>query len=69
MSDTRVYKTPEQLQIGDVVPVWGNDLVVAGVTFLQTDPNSGEPGRFARVTFKDSTVAKYAPGTVIAVVK
>lgn len=69
MSDVRVYKTPEQLQIDDIVPVWGDDLTVAEVKFLHTDPNSNEPGRYARVMFKDGSVAYYSPGTVIAVVK
>jgi hypothetical protein len=60
-----VTKTPEQLVIGDVIPIWGDDLVVNHVEFETDLTASG--ARTAIVTFEDGTRAVYAPGTQIAV--
>lgn len=68
----RKTKTPEQLQIGDIVPVWGDDIKVTGIVF--TDIKHTRAGdrtsnsKMAEVSFNDGSVAFYPPGSQIAVV-
>lgn len=70
--NNRKTKTPEQLQFGDVVPVWGDDISVVAINF--TDIKMTRAGdrssnsKMAEVTFSDGSNAFYPPGSQIAVV-
>lgn len=67
----RKTKTPEQLQIGDIVPVWGDDIKVTGIVFTDINTRAGDRSsnfKMAEVSFNDGSVAFYPPGSQIAVV-
>jgi hypothetical protein len=59
-----VQKSPEQLQIGDVIPEWGVDRLVKHVEFVTENKKV-----YARVTFADEQYAVYSPGTLIRVLQ
>lgn len=61
-------KTPEQIQIGDVIPVWGKDMTVSHVKFIGSPEEGESPNRAAKITFTDGTYAFYPPGAEIRIV-
>jgi hypothetical protein len=56
-------KTPEQLVIGDVIPVWGADKVVAHTEPINLSDVSG-----IHVKFTDDTFVVYPHGVVVATI-
>jgi hypothetical protein len=65
MSDNPNWKlkTPDQLVIGDVIPVWGKDKVVQHAAPISLDDVSG-----IHVTFTDGNFSVYPHGVVVATV-
>lgn len=56
-------KTPDQLVIGDVIPVWGEDKVVAHTEPISLDDVSG-----IHVKFTDGNFSVYSHGVVVATI-
>lgn len=67
--DGRKFKTPEQLQIGEVIPVWGQDLIIEHTEQLGQEISPHVMKEFTRVTFEGGVVCDYPHGAVVAVVE
>ena len=57
----RITKTPEQLQIGDVIPGWYDNIIVESIQF--------DAGVLAVVTFNNGMKVGYSPGSVVEVIR
>lgn len=68
-NSARIIKTPEQLQIGDVIPVWGEDLVVEFVAPLFADEDGEYKSIYSKVHFTNGRTVQYAPGACVHVIK
>lgn len=56
----RVTKTPEQLQSGNVIPIWDGNLTIESVQF--------DAGVVAVVTFTNGMKIGYSPGSVVEII-